>query len=53
MQSCQPDFSVREDHGADHLECHQMECAGQAEDQAQPAWASERQILLDQPGLLL
>lgn len=34
MQPCQPDISAREDHGADHVECHQMEHAGQAGGQA-------------------
>jgi len=34
-------------------ECIHQACAGQPGDQAQPVWVRERQVLLDQPDLLL
>ena len=45
--------SAREAHGADSLESHHAALAGQAGDQAQSAWVYERQVLLDEPDLLL
>jgi len=39
--------------GAVHPECTQWTCEGQPGDHAQPAWVHERQVLLDQPDLLL
>ncbi|GAB0182815.1 hypothetical protein GRJ2_000746800 [Grus japonensis] len=53
LQACQPDLSTREDYGAVHLECAYQAGAGQPGDQAQLAQAHERQVLLDQPDLLL
>jgi len=38
---------------ADHLECNNMACAGQPGYQAQSVWVHERQVLPDQPHLLL
>jgi len=45
--------SAREDYGMIHPECAHQACEGQPGDQAQPAWVHERQVLLDQPDLLL
>ena len=53
FQLCQPDLGAGEDCGAIHPECAHQECEGQPEDQAQPAQVHERQVLLDQPDLLL
>jgi len=53
LQACQPDLGVREDYEAVHPECAHRACEGQPGDQAQPAWVHERQVLLDQPHLLL
>ena len=53
LQACQPDLGAGEGYGADHPECHHTACAGQLRDQAQPAWGYERQVLLDEPDLLL
>ncbi|GAB0210105.1 hypothetical protein GRJ2_003476300 [Grus japonensis] len=53
LQACQPDLSTGEDYGAVHLECTHQAGAGQPGDQAQSAWIHERQVLLDQPDLLL
>ena len=49
----QSDLSDRLGYGADHLERDHMACVGQMGDQVQPAWIHERQVLLDQPELLL
>lgn len=35
------------------MEAHYMACAGQPRDQAQKTWIYKRQVLLDQPDLLL
>jgi len=40
-------------HGAIHPACAHWACEGQPRDQDQPAWVHERQVLLDQPDLLL
>ncbi|KAJ7398690.1 hypothetical protein BTVI_122832 [Pitangus sulphuratus] len=53
LQACQPDLGAWEGYGADHAECHHMACTGQRGDQAQAEWVYERQVLLDQPDLLL
>jgi len=53
LQSCQPDLGAREDHVVVHLECTHRACEGQPQDQAQPAWVYETQVLLDQSDLLL
>jgi len=53
LQACQPSLGVGEGYGADHSGCHRAAHTGQPGDQAQPAWAYERQVLLDQPDLLL
>ena len=42
-----------QDYGAIHLECAYWPCSGQPGDQAQPPGVHERQVLLDQPDLLL
>lgn len=39
--------------GADPFQSHHAECAGQAGDQGQPTELPERQVLFDQPDLLL
>ena len=52
-QACQPDLCAGEDYGTIHPECAHQACEGQPGDQAQPAWVHERQVLLDQPHLLL
>ena len=46
-------LGAREGYGTDDLEWDHTASAGQPGDQAQPAWFHERQILLDQPDLLL
>lgn len=46
MQPCQPDISAREDHGADHVECHQMEMQDKQGVRLPGPWACERQVLL-------
>jgi len=53
LQACQPDLSAKEHYGVVHPECARQACEGQPGDQAQPAWVHERQVLLDQPDLLL
>ena len=52
-QACQPDLGARQDYGAVHPECAHQVSEGQPGDQAHPAWVQERQVLLDQPDLLL
>jgi len=52
-QACQPDLGAGQDSGVILPECAHWACEGQPEDQAQPAWLHERQVLLDQPDLLL
>jgi len=47
------DLGAGEDYAAIQLECSDRACEGQPGDQAQPAWVHERQVLLDQPDLLL
>lgn len=47
LQVCQLDLNVREDQGADHLQCHHMACAGQSEHQAEPACVCKRQVLFN------
>jgi len=51
LQACHPDLG----YGTDHPERDHMTwaCAGQLGHQAQPAWVHERQVLFDQPDLLL
>ena len=53
LQACQPDLDAGEGYKADHLECTHRACEGQPGDQAQSARVHERQVLLDQPDLLL
>jgi len=53
LQVCQPDLGAGQDYGVIHPECAHRACEGQPGDQAQPAWVHERQVLLDQPDLLL
>jgi len=48
-----PDLGAGEDYGAVHIECTHRACEGQPGDPVQPAWVHERQVLLDQPDLLL
>jgi len=50
LQTCQPDLDAGQDYGADHLQCAHRACEGQPGVQA---WVHERQVLLDQPDLLL
>jgi len=49
LQACQPDLGAGKHYGAIHPECAHQPCEGQPGDQAHPAWAHERQVLLDQP----
>jgi len=53
LQACQPDHGAGQDYGVIHLECTHWACEGQAGVQAQPARVHERQVLFDQPDLLL
>jgi len=53
LWACQPDLSARKGYGTDHLECDHMVCAGQSGNWAQTMWVHERQVLPDQPHLLL
>jgi len=52
-RACQPDLGAEQDYGVIHSECAYRACEGHPGDQAQPAWVHERQVLLDQPDLLL
>lgn len=53
LQACQSDLGAREARGADYLERHHTALAEQPDDQAQSAWVYQRQVLLDEPDLLL
>lgn len=53
LKACQPDMSASEGHGDDHRECHHATSTGQPGYKAQLAYVYERQVLLDQPSLLL
>ena len=53
LQACQPDHSAGEGYGAIHSEWAHWACEGQPGVQAQPPGVHERQVLLDQPDLLL
>lgn len=53
LQVCQPGLGAREGFGADHLEHNPAAHPGYQGHQAQSGWAFERQVLVDQPGLLL
>ena len=53
LQACQPGLSTREGYVTDNLEGDHTACGGQPGDQAQPAQVHKRQVLLDQPDLLL
>ena len=41
----QPDFSAGKGYGTNHLEGDHTACAIQPQDQAQPAWVHEKQLL--------
>lgn len=47
------DLGAKEAQRADYLECHHSALTGQPSDQAQSAWVYLRQVLLDEPDLLL
>ena len=49
----QPELGAGEDYGVIHLEYAHWACEGQPRDQAQSTWVHEKQVLLDQPSLLL
>ena len=53
LWTCEPDLGGGKDYGALHLECTHQARAGQPGDQAEPACVHKRQVLLDQPDLLL
>ncbi|GAB0176985.1 hypothetical protein GRJ2_000163700 [Grus japonensis] len=52
LQACQSDLGAGEDY-EDPPECHHAAHTGQQGNRAQSAWVYERQVLLDQPDLLL
>lgn len=53
LQAWQPDLGTRESYRANHLGWDHTACAWHPGDQAQPAWVHKRQVVLDQPHLLL
>jgi len=53
LQACQSDLGARQDYRVINPECTHLACAGHPGDQAQPAWIHEREVLFDQPHLLL
>ena len=53
LQACQHDVCAGEDYTVVHLKYAYWACEGQPGDQAQPAWIQDREVLFDQPDLLL